>query len=337
MNQRIRQTLIHFIGWILFLSLPALFLPGPRHVENLFSDPRILSDGFRYFLMIGFFYLNYHILVPRFYFRQKRATFFLLVLACYLFIATVPGLLIAVGPPPDGFRMPPPEPQWDIWFRLSRHVLLYLLVFIFSLMMRIADRWQQAEKERKNTEVAYLKAQINPHFLFNTLNSIYSLALSKSDQTPAAIVRLSSMMRYVITEAAHDWVSLEKELEYLQNYLSLQQLRFGPNLQVLFQMQGSPAGKKIAPLLMITLVENAFKYGVSPEEPSVITIELDLEANELHLLVKNKKVALKSTENTGLGLENVRKRLDLLYPGKHILTVHDMPDSFSVSLLLIVT
>lgn len=315
--------------------MPVLFLPGPKDFQNFLHDPRTLADLIRYVMMIGFFYLNYEVLVPRVYFQRKTTLFAGLVVAFYLLIVWLPGLVFVMeGPRPD-FIPPPPEPQWDFVFKLSRHFLLFTLVFIFSLMLRITDRWKQAERDRKNAEVAFLQSQVNPHFLFNTLNSIYSLALEKSDQTPAAVVKLSNLMRYVITDAASERVPLEKEIDYLRNYISLQQIRFGTQLTLAFSVRGESAGKTITPLLFIPVVENAFKYGVNPEEQSVITIEIDIEPLEIHLLVENRKVHVQHTEKTGLGLRNLRQRLALQYPGKHVLTINENEKTFSVSLLLI--
>lgn len=337
MNPRFRQILLHLIGWFFFVSLPLLFFPGPRQFQNFLDDHRAITDIIRYFLLIGFFYLNYVYLVPKLYFQNKYLVFALCVIGCYAVVAWLPDLILPMKPPPDGFRppMPPRGERWGVFFLLGRHLLLFLLVFVFSFLMRMADRWKQAEKERKNAEVAYLQSQINPHFLFNTLNSIYSLAIEKSDQTPEMIVKLSSMMRYVITEATQEFVTLAHEVEYLKNFISFQRLRFGPQLQVTFAVNGNLEGAKVAPLLFIPIIENAFKYGVSPEEASTILIEVDATENEIHLLVENKKVQVAHVEKTGLGLTNLRRRLDLLYVGKHTLTVNDKEDIFSVSLFLL--
>lgn len=221
-------------------------------------------------------------------------------------------------------------------FKPGNVFLLFLIVFFLSLMLRISGRWKQTEKEKMGAELAYLRAQINPHFLFNTLNSIYSLAIVKSDYTASAIVKLSAMMRYVINEAHQDFVSLEKEISYIRSYIELQQIRFGDSIKISFEVRGQTQGKSIAPLILISFVENAFKHGVNAEENSDIRILVDISDLTLRLEVSNNKVFVQSTDETksGLGIENTRSRLQLLYPSAHTLSIHDNEKDFKVILEL---
>jgi sensor histidine kinase YesM len=208
-------------------------------------------------------------------------------------------------------------------------------VLFLALLLKIRDRWMRAEEEKLHAELAYLKAQINPHFLFNTLNSIYAMALGRSEQTAGAIVQLSSMMRYVLVEAGKEKVPLEKELAYLTDYIQLQQTRFEGSLQVVFEIKGWPEGRHIFPLLLIPFVENAFKYGVNPEAPSTIFIYIDIGDQDLKLRVTNRKVAVVPGDTPGgLGISNTRRRLQLLYPGRHSLIIEDGTNTFTVSLNL---
>jgi sensor histidine kinase YesM len=219
---------------------------------------------------------------------------------------------------------------------VSHQVFLFLAVFFFSLILKISYRWRQSEKEKLNAELSYLKAQINPHFLFNTLNSIYSLAIEKSDQTPTAIVKLSGMMRYVISDAGHHHVPLSREIEYIRNYIELQMIRFGNAVPLSFQVNGSAAREQIAPLILISFVENAFKHGVNAAEDSDIRITIDVTPHQLHFTAFNNKVTVQEMpeDKGGLGIENTKQRLQLLYPGRHTLEITDHKDYFSVSLLL---
>lgn len=209
-----------------------------------------------------------------------------------------------------------------------------MVIVVFSLMLRISGRWQQTEREKMNAELSYLKAQINPHFLFNTLNSIYSLAIQKSDETPTAIVKLSGMMRYVLSESANEFVSLEKEIIYIKNYIDLQKLRFEDAISLEFIIKGDSIGKKIAPLMLIPFIENAFKHGVNAEEESLIKINIHITEETLFLSVFNKKVTINISEEnkSGLGIENTKNRLQLLYPEKHKLSIFDTENSFLVEL-----
>jgi LytS/YehU family sensor histidine kinase len=185
------------------------------------------------------------------------------------------------------------------------------------------------------SELSFLKAQINPHFLFNTLNSIYSLAIQRSDATPDAVVKLSGMMRYVLQDAQYETVSLQSEVNYIKDYIELQKLRLDKSVKLIFTQEGDLTGKKIAPLILISFIENAFKYGVNSEEDSEIVIRIKSE-KEFSLFVKNNKVRSYSSDepNTGLGIKNTRKRLELLYPGLHTLEISDNEKEFSVNLVI---
>jgi hypothetical protein len=224
----------------------------------------------------------------------------------------------------------------SILLDIGHQVFLFLAVFFFSLILRITDRWRQTEKEKLNAELSYLKAQINPHFLFNILNTIYSLAVEKSDQTGTAVVKLSQMMRYVISDAGHELVPLSREIDYLRNYIELQKMRFGDQLPLSFTVTGQATGQLIAPLILISFIENAFKHGVNAAENTDIKIAVSILENQLHFSAFNNKVTIRELPETesGIGLENTRKRLQLLYPASHTLVIKDEPNYFEVSLSL---
>jgi hypothetical protein len=338
------QVLIHVISCFAFLTLPLVFVPGYRStplevLQNPFTQKDILIN----FLMILFFYLNFYLLIPKLYFNKKYIYYGLSVLASFVVIIVVSHYFFPEPPrpaPPPGFPDRPfgPRPGPRSWFLFEAgHSLLKLAVLFFlSLLLRITSQWKQAEKEKTDTELSYLKAQINPHFLFNTLNSLYSLALEKSDKTPAAIVKLSSMMRYVITDAHADYVPLSQELEYVRSYIDLQKLRFDTTIMVDYEEQGDTNGKHIAPLILIPFIENAFKYGVNAEEKSLIRINVLVSIQSMKLEIYNRKTSrpMLDEPQNGLGIETTRNRLNLLYPGKHELTIVDGQEDFLVTLLL---
>jgi LytS/YehU family sensor histidine kinase len=307
---------------------------------DVFDDPRSRSDFFTYILLIGFFYINYFVLVPDLFFEQRYGYFVLATIVSFFLIVTIPDIFFPFHPGP-GDGPPPPKPPGAplLMFRTGNVFLLFLIVFFLSLMLRIGSRWRKTEKEKLGAELSYLKAQINPHFLFNTLNSIYSLALIKSDNTAPAIVKLSGMMRYVINEAHAEFVSLEKEISYIKSYIDLQQIRFGDAVQLSFVVNGELKGKAIAPLVLIPFVENAFKHGVNAEEDSVIKISIDIEDDMIQCQVTNNKVRLRLSEEekSGLGIENTKARLQLLYPGSHVLTIEDGISEFKVYLQIVLT
>ena len=209
-----------------------------------------------------------------------------------------------------------------------------MAVAFFSLLLSIRSRWKQTEKEKLNAELSYLKAQINPHFLFNTLNSIYSLAIQKSDATPEAVRKLSTMMRYILTESNVDFVPLHKEIDYIRNYIDLQQLRFGNELKLNYSIWGSEKNKQIAPLVLISFIENAFKYGINAEEDTHIKIVINIYETRLEMLVSNNIVTVQVSEEdkSGIGLENTRNRLQLVYPYAHKLQITEDEKTYFVNL-----
>ena len=345
MTGRIHPLLLHLAGCILFLSLPILFSPESLTLRSYLTNPPTQRDLIIYVLVLGAFYANYFYFIPKFYFTRKYRAFILFNSLCLSLLILLPSLLLPHPIPrfprlmsPPGFG-PGPEPGGPHFFRfrdLSQHLFLFLVVLFFALLLKIRDRLRRAEEEKLHAELAYLKAQINPHFLFNILNSIYALALERSDQTAGAVVKLSSMMRYVLLEAGRDRVPLEQEIAYLTDYTSLQQTRFEDALQLDFTVTGHPEGKTIAPLLLIPFVENAFKHGVNPEQPSSIQIRIDIGESELRLHVANKKVVAQTLPSApaGLGINNTRQRLGILYPGRHTLSITNGADDFDVLLTL---
>jgi LytS/YehU family sensor histidine kinase len=175
---------------------------------------------------------------------------------------------------------------------------------------------------------------LNPHFLFNTLNGIYALSLEKSDKTASAIVKLSGMMRYLLTEAERDEVSLKNELEYIKDYIELQKLRLTDNNQLSVSVTGYPNGKKITPMILMTFIENAFKYGVNPEKDSRIDIDIKLENKSIILEVFNTKSRAinHEEEDGGRGLSHTLKILETRYSGHYVLENKDEGDTYRVYL-----
>jgi hypothetical protein len=336
-----KNILVHTTGWVLFLVIPILFSPAPGLSMDMFSKGYMQRELVACILLIGYFYLNTNILLQQFYFNRKYTVYILVIIGCFIVTTMVPFLLFQIGPPPPpaGVNPMPRKPETgSILFEFGHNLFRFSVVTFVSLTLKISSRWKQAEQEKLNAELSYLKAQINPHFLFNTLNSIYSLAIQKSDVAPSAIVKLSSMMRYVVSESNRDFVPLDKELSYIRNYVELQQLRFGEAVQLLFFIHGNAGSRKIAPLVLIPFVENAFKHGINAEDRSCIKISIDIDNDELRLEVFNNKVFVRrDEEKSGLGIENTRGRLQLLYPNRYSLVITDTQESFSVLLTIRLT
>lgn len=224
-------------------------------------------------------------------------------------------------------------------------VLGTFFIVLFVAMIRFAVDWfafeskkKEVENEKLAAELNFLKAQINPHFLFNTLNNLYFLAYSQSPNTTEVIEKLSKMMRYMIYESNHAQVPLSKEIEYMQNYISLEQLRLNNEIPISFEVKGNPDQVMIVPLILITFLENAFKHGVSTNDSGAwvkIQIQATTDGNCVYTVENSKLPAsAEPAEKSGIGLQNVRRRLDLIYPGRYRLEVENHPDRYAVQLNL---
>jgi len=340
MKSKYTQIFFHVVGCTIFLLLPILFWPGEGGIAEFFSDDRAVRGYINNILILLFFYLVYYLLIPKLYFQKKYFLFILILLGCYFIIVFLPELLVPFqghghNPQGPGPGARPGFGRYRMMFRMGHNLVFFLAVVFFSLLLKINNRLKQTEREKLRAELSYFKAQINPHFLFNTLNSIYSPAIQKDDRTPEAVVKLSGMMRYVITDASHDFVPLDKEISYITDYIDLQKVRFGDTVRIGYQPCEAEPGKYIAPLILIPFIENAFKFGVNPESDSQISIGIVLSDDALHLSVFNQKVKdLPDSEAGGLGISNAKQRLALLYPEKHRLIIEDGESHFKVDLTI---
>jgi len=213
--------------------------------------------------------------------------------------------------------------------------LMLIISILASIALTINNHLRQTEKEKFSAQISSLKSQINPHFLFNTLNNIYATAIDASPRTADMIDKLSDMMRYTMKETQNDFVPLEEEINYLNNFIELQKLRLESKIKFDYTIEGEFTELQIAPMLLIPFVENAFKYGVNSEQDSNIRINIKIIESELHFLVANNKVNIQSDikeNNSGLGIKNTKHRLVLIYPSKHLLTIKETENDFFVSL-----
>lgn len=219
-------------------------------------------------------------------------------------------------------------------FHLIRHY--YQHQQASQLLERAA---QQLEKEKLSAELKLLKSQINPHFLFNTLNNLYVLTLNNSGKAPDMIHKLSQLMSYMLYDSNQPEVPLEMEIKYISNYIDLEKVRYGERLEVLLRVYEKTDGIHIAPLLILPLVENSFKHGASNQlNGGWIHIDIDVRDNTLLIKVENNKVSLENGHRpSGIGLDNARKRLNHLYPGRHSLQLFDEDDRFLAVLKISLT
>jgi two-component system LytT family sensor kinase len=219
-------------------------------------------------------------------------------------------------------------------------LFIFFMIMGLSIATSTVQRWQtaeskvvKAEAEKATAELSFLKAQINPHFLFNTLNNIYTQSVINSEHTSESIMKLSNIMRYVTDDVTQDFVMLKDEIDCVRDYIELQRLRLGADAEINFNVQGKPDGRKIAPLIFMTFIENAFKYGVTKKEKTVININLSIDAESIDFSCQNKIYHHKSNlERSGIGIANTRQRLSHLYPQQHRLDMIDTGEIFTVNL-----
>lgn len=341
LSSNTKSIFIHLFGSLAFLLLPIIFSPNFSLSFEFFNHKGFQHEMLYFFLLLLFFFVAYYILIPQF-FDQKKYLFFIVSIVFFYFTFSWVSSLGNHQEITENLRVLPPQrhhkhPNWlnsMLFHEFNHHLFKFLIVLVSALLIHINNKFKKIAKEKVDAELSFLKAQIKPHFLFNTLNSIYSLAIQKSNEVPHAIALFSVMLRYITNEAHKNFIPINKELGYISSYVGLQKLRFENTVQVDFFVEGSTDEREIAPLLLSTFVENAFKYGVNPEKKSIIKISVFVSESEICLTVFNNKVLDQKTQITegGLGLENVKKRLDLLYTNLYELAINDEKESYSILL-----
>lgn len=354
-NKKILTILTHLVAWICLFSVPYLVF-FPRLREFNMSDHMLATIICNDVFIVFFYYLNTQFLVPVLLINRKWWRYIISVGICltvFLFTPRQVASLIAtpeyiqqndtyvVNPAFKGAKKLSKAPRRSRRLADPYNTVLFLLVFSFGTCIAVTQRWlsseqhkKETENEKLNTELSFLKSQINPHFFFNTLNNIYSLAIVKSELTAPAVMKLSSIMRYILSETEKDFVPLTNEIEFVKNYIELQQMRLTDKVTVVFSTDGVTDDLQIAPLLFIPFVENAFKYGVSAKEASSISINIHTTPNSILFEANNTVVTNISThlDSTGIGINNAKRRLALLYPNKHQLNISNKENNYQVSL-----
>lgn len=239
-----------------------------------------------------------------------------------------------------------PEYREFVTFHQQHIFILTFLAAGVSTVAKILNDWLQHQRDRKEletqnmqSELRFLKSQINPHFLFNTLNSLYALTLKKSDKAPEIVIKLSEMMRYMLYECNERQVPLRKEVQYIRNYVDLEMLRQGQKVRIDFDVRGEISDQMIAPLIFTPFLENSFKHGVNQISEGFVDIVLDVQDKNVILQIENSKPLKPPVKNDkrpsgGIGLVNVQRRLDLLYPDSYALKISEEPVRYKVVLTL---
>jgi two-component system, LytTR family, sensor kinase len=336
--KRSHKILIHALFWFYFLNQQLFGVYIGKADEN--------ADIWHYLYGFGLYILIFYILyfsIPFFLKLRYKALSIaagIILVAFLALFATITDWLMVKYVFIEKSKTPM-KIEWIWYFSSFRLVFIHA---IYALLIRFSIDWFETQKlksqlilQNKASEIALLRSQVNPHFLFNTLNNIYSLVHKKSEDAPAAVMKLSAIMRYMLYDANTDKVLLEKEIEYLQSFIELQKLRLRKQDFVEITILGNPEGRTIAPMLLIPFVENAFKHGGKSGPVPGIRINLDVQPEKIVFEIIN---CMRTTPNPsndpagGIGLQNIQRRLDLLYPGKHSLLITHDKDQFNVKLVI---
>ncbi|MDD2595549.1 MAG: histidine kinase [Bacteroidales bacterium] len=333
------SAIIGFVALIMIFSLPLIMTPrhGTMTVEMYIG---ICSSILAYVLV---FFINYYVLIKRFIFNKQWSWFLIVNLVMIAAVA----LLLDVWNNyyfthfVTEMRRRPVSPFF--WPFILRDCIFMIFVVSLAVGLKMTLQWYKVEQEKtkieamaSQAELKGLKNQLNPHFLFNTLNNIYSLMNIDSDKAQNAILGLSKILRYVLYDDSQDKVPLEKELSFTRNYVELMSLRLPENVRLEVNIPECGSGKMIAPLIFISLVENAFKHGISPDTTSFIEINIVEKNDEVNCEVRNSYFP-KSKEDksgSGIGLENLSRRLQLIYPSKHTFVCGKRADVYVSELII---
>ena len=344
MQEKLKSYLFLIIGSLVFLFLPLLFSPHPPEEESFFFTRASLRDFFANLLMLLFFFLNFYVLIQALYIKKKYVLYSFIIIICLLIVCIVPSVITGHNPftPHTDFLPEIHKPGRDfipkrpngLFFleEIRHHIFMFTAVIFSSAFLREKIRSKTIENEKLQAELSHLKTQIHPHFLFNTLNSIYALSIKKDDKAADTIVKLSEFMRYLLKDSNQNEVLLEKEITYIDNYIDLQKSRLRNAIDLEYKTNGDFSKYKIAPLLLFPFIENAFKYGVNPDENSVIKITIDVHENHLSMTVFNHKVSIINIESSKIGLQNTYERLQLYYLKKHTLKIEENEYTYTVNL-----
>jgi two-component system LytT family sensor kinase len=360
-KEKTTRIIIHILVWIVILGVPIYSARRFRMGNNFLLT-------YYTFMAINalIFYSNYLFLVPGLFFQKKRYRYYIAVLVlvlCFYFLSAfaneqVNNYISENDPgqfdkPPDQMRMmrprhlPPLRPRFIIDIPHA-HFIGYtsssLLMVFFSLGLRLLERQskiekiqEEMEKAKLSAELAFLKNQISPHFFFNTLNNIYSLIGRNNEDSKNAVIKLSKLMRYVLNESGQDNKLLSDEIEFMNNYIDLMKLRLGAKTRLNVNFPAESGNLMIPHLFFVSLIENAFKYGISVQEESYVDISLACRENKILFKCEN---GLPESNNgtifvsSGIGLENLKKRLSLLYPDRYELEINKTKSKFEVTLII---
>ncbi len=313
MNKR-QQILIHVATWLVIFLSPLMFMNHGRGV----SIGQFLVASTVPLTFMAVFYINFLWLTPRYFVAGRHTRFFVANTILVVTLGIALHLWMTFSHELQGFRYPAPPLSLTVAF-VVRDIVNLVIAAAIATLLQLAFRWQKAEQAKKEAELGNLRSQINPHFLLNTLNNIYALTAFDATKAQEAIENLSKMLRHILYDYQQPEVELHDEVEFLKNYIRLMQLRLAPSVSVQTSFDMTDERQKVAPMIFISLVENAFKHGVSPTVPCEINISI--KANSEHIICdiinSNHPKTSDDRSGHGVGLELVRRRLELAYKGRY--------------------
>ena len=324
-RQKPLEVLIHVIAWLLMFGFPLILQSDRGDGINWGQYLRHSIVPLGYFLI---FYANYLWLIPRYLFHDNARSFLLfnVALLTIMSIGIHFGQELLLAPPPEmemHHTMRPPSR----WIFYMRDLVAMIFIVGLSVSIRVSMQWRktqeklvETEREKTEAELKNLKNQLNPHFLLNTLNNIYALIAFNSDKAQEAVQELSKLLRYMLYEDQNELVSLKKELDFINNYVSLMRIRVAKSVEISMKLDAGTKEILISPLIFISLIENAFKHGISPTEDSFISISIRGHEDGrvcCEIMNSNHPKTSEDKSGSGIGLEQVRRRLELLYPGRY--------------------
>ncbi len=367
-NKKILNVSIHIAVWACFFLLPYIFSPQPQNISANINKHLVVLYVVINIFLLGFYYINTLMLIPKLLFNKNILVYCLIIVVFFIAYLYVPREITfkLTGETKEMLykqyltdrkqseikieknisnsnlqNITNPDQKTIIYYPGS--FVVFFLVLTIGICSKAIGQWmnmertkEQIEHQKVNAELAFLKSQVNPHFFFNTLNNIYSLAVTQSNKTAVSILKLSSIMRYMLTEVQEEKTFLLHEIEHINNYLELQMVRLTDKVKVNFKVEGNIDGIQIAPLILIPFIENAFKYGVSTIDESEVLINLKASNKIIQFTVSNTIVQSRNSmqNSTGIGIKNVKRRLDLLYTNKYVLTTTKSNHNFNVYLEL---
>ncbi|WP_067149268.1 sensor histidine kinase [Pseudotamlana agarivorans] len=328
----------HVLVWLALFSMPYFLSYGQEQDLN-----RIIAHFWVPLVFYAIlFYLNYVVLIDTFLFHKKTVQFIIInmvLIALFLVLKEQIEAHFFEGLIKRDLRKADNKPPFEMFIYMQ--MLSYVAPLLFSIALKTTKRWQTTEAERReaanvklHSELQHLRYQLQPHFFFNSLNNIYSLVDISPEEAKSTIHSLSKLMRYLLYETNIEEVPLSKEIDFMKKYLELMKLRISDKTQVVSKFPSEISTLKVAPLLFISLIENAFKHGVSAHKKSDIDIVMTTEGKKVFFHIGNANFPKQSDDKSGsgIGLQNLKKRLDLLYPNKHVFKTNIVDGRFLVDL-----